>query len=85
MHPGGPLSNAKLPAYEARKSLLRGESLESANQVYAGGYHDREGYYSSAPGKRLEGSKMYRPNSLWTWSFVIITIVQAAIVLSFEG
>ncbi|KAI9840531.1 MAG: hypothetical protein M1838_004018 [Thelocarpon superellum] len=28
---------------------------------------------------------MYRPNSIWTWAFVIIAFVQAAIVLSFEG
>ncbi|KLJ13326.1 hypothetical protein EMPG_11756 [Blastomyces silverae] len=28
---------------------------------------------------------MYRPTSLWTWSFVIVSCVQAAIVLGFES
>ncbi|KAI9789939.1 MAG: hypothetical protein M1816_005708 [Peltula sp. TS41687] len=28
---------------------------------------------------------MYRPNSLWTWTFIIITFVQAALSLGFEG
>ncbi|EEH18998.2 hypothetical protein PABG_01317 [Paracoccidioides brasiliensis Pb03] len=28
---------------------------------------------------------MYRPNSRWTWSFVIITCIQAAIILGFES
>lgn len=28
---------------------------------------------------------MYRPNSLWTWAFIIITFVQAALSLGFEG
>ena len=27
---------------------------------------------------------MYRPSSLWTWSFVIISVIQALIVLGFE-
>ncbi|KAI9748594.1 MAG: hypothetical protein M4579_007177 [Chaenotheca gracillima] len=28
---------------------------------------------------------MYRPNSLWTWSFIAIVVVQALIALAFEG
>ncbi|MCJ1265228.1 hypothetical protein MMC22_005103 [Lobaria immixta] len=28
---------------------------------------------------------MYRPNSFWTWAMVIVTAVQAAIVLAFES
>ncbi|KAI9848760.1 MAG: hypothetical protein M1837_006847 [Sclerophora amabilis] len=28
---------------------------------------------------------MYRPNSLWTWSFLVIVVVQAAIALAFEA
>ncbi|EER43353.1 conserved hypothetical protein [Histoplasma capsulatum H143] len=28
---------------------------------------------------------MYRPNSRWTWSFVIVACVQAAIILGFES
>ncbi|PGH14219.1 hypothetical protein AJ79_03192 [Helicocarpus griseus UAMH5409] len=28
---------------------------------------------------------MYRPNSRWTWSFVAVTFIQAAIILSFES
>ncbi|KAI9771077.1 MAG: hypothetical protein M1840_002428 [Geoglossum simile] len=28
---------------------------------------------------------MYKPNTLWTWAFLIIAFIQAAIVLAFEG
>jgi hypothetical protein len=29
-------------------------------------------------------SKMYIPNSRWTWSFVVISIIQAAVILALE-
>lgn len=28
---------------------------------------------------------MYKPNSLWTWAFVGVACIQAAIVLAFEA
>ncbi|MCJ1288294.1 hypothetical protein MMC26_007649 [Xylographa opegraphella] len=28
---------------------------------------------------------MYKPDSVWTWAFILITFIQAAIVLAFEG
>ncbi|MCJ1479524.1 hypothetical protein MMC13_008210 [Lambiella insularis] len=28
---------------------------------------------------------MYRPGSVWTWAFLLVTFIQAAIVLAFEG
>jgi hypothetical protein len=50
----------------------------------SGGYHDRQGLVSrqsSSAGK----SKMYMPNSTWTWAFSIIAISQAVIALAIEG
>ncbi|KAI9785991.1 MAG: hypothetical protein M1839_008257 [Geoglossum umbratile] len=28
---------------------------------------------------------MYKPNTLWTWTFLIVAFIQAAVVLAFEG
>ena len=37
------------------------------------------------PGGARKPSKMYKPDSVWTWAFILITFIQAAIVLAFEG
>lgn len=83
-----PTSVAKIHGHEARASLLGGQLSDSTYeyQPYAGGYHARDGLgtYPAGGGQAIT-SKMYLPNSLWTWSFVGVTCVQAAIVLAFES
>lgn len=79
---------AKIHGHEARASLLGGQLSDSTYeyQPYAGGNHtrDRLGPYSAGGGQAIT-SKMYKPNSIWTWAFVAIACVQAAIVLAFES
>ncbi len=83
------LPAAKIRGHEARGSLLGGQLLDKTYeyQPYAGGYHHNQGFASSYPpgGGQATQAKMYRPNSLWTWSFVVVTSTQAAIVLAFEA
>lgn len=55
------------------------------NLAYVGGYHHREGLTPAAGGLGPPGYKMYKPNTTWTWSFLIIVLVQAAIVLAIES
>jgi hypothetical protein len=77
-------ATAKIQRHESKASLLGGQPFDSTYKGYSGGFREREGY---APGSKSNSrpSKMYRPNSLWTWSFVIITVVQAAVVLALES
>jgi hypothetical protein len=69
--------------HESRASLLGGQ-IDRSYQPYAGGgYHDRQGSVgASAPRKKM---KFYKPNSLWTWAFLVLSIVQAGIALGLEG
>ena len=57
------------------------------DRPYAGGYHAREGLAAGSAGGGTQGktSMMYWPNSLWTWAFVVVATVQAAVVLAFES
>ena len=69
---------AKIRSHESRSSLLGGQAtgLDAHYRAYPR-------HPGSAGG--IQGSnKMYRPSSLWTWSFVLISLVQAFIVLGFE-
>ncbi|KAI9706159.1 MAG: hypothetical protein M1820_004920 [Bogoriella megaspora] len=60
--------------------------MDRSYPAYAGGWHHQEGFptASSSNTKRRSGL-MYRPNSLWTWSFTGVTTLQAIIVLALEG
>ena len=65
--------------HESRKSLLDPE-------LPPGGYHHREGLAPVAGTGKIEGSsKMYIPNTLWTWSFMLTTLAQAIVVLAIEA
>ena len=68
--------------HESRRSLLAGDSVY---QPFEGGYHDREGLAPLAAGPGSRQEKMYRPGSLWTWTFMITALVQAAVILAFES
>jgi heme/copper-type cytochrome/quinol oxidase subunit 4 len=74
--------------YEARSSLLGPESNGSGFAPYSGtgGYYERQNTQPAQPAKRKSiTSKMYLPNSRWTWSFFLITLSQAIIGLGLEG
>lgn len=68
-----------------KPSLWRGQSLDWVHQPYSGGSHHQTGLGPGAAGGLQAKGIMYKPNSLWTWLFVIVTCVQAAIVLGFES
>ncbi|KAK0128163.1 hypothetical protein ONS95_000144 [Cadophora gregata] len=69
--------------HESRSSLIRGDSQDPF--AYVGGYHSREGLTPPAESAVPRSRKMYRPNTTWTWAFLITTIVQAVIVLAIES
>jgi len=79
------MNTAKTYTHESRASLLGGQAADRSYQPYAGGYHHREGFAGTSGGQRPPTSKMYRPSSPWTWAFILIAFVQAAIILAFEG
>lgn len=77
-------NTVKIQGHEARASLLGGQPLDRSYQQYAGGFH-REGYKPRPAGRGQARGIMYKPNSFWTWAFVAVTTLQAAIVMAFEA
>ncbi|KAI4095119.1 MAG: hypothetical protein LQ344_001770 [Seirophora lacunosa] len=75
----------KTYSHEARASLLGGQPLDRSYQPYAGGYHYRQGAATGPAGGGHRTKIMYKPNSTWTWAFVAVSVVQAAIALGFEA
>ncbi|KAL9600915.1 MAG: hypothetical protein Q9219_002850 [cf. Caloplaca sp. 3 TL-2023] len=75
----------KTYGHEAKASLLGGQPLDRSYQPYAGGYHHRQRPVPGPAGGGQLTKIMYKPNSPWTWAFVGVSFVQAAIVLSFEA
>ncbi|KAI9837091.1 MAG: hypothetical protein M1819_000742 [Sarea resinae] len=71
--------------HESRASLLGGPSLDRSYQPFGSGYHHREGLTAATAGRRSPHSALWIPHSKWSWSFVTVTFVQAAIALAFEG
>lgn len=71
----------KLP--ESRRSLLGDgeETLDRNYTPYQGGRQPNPPTRAVTPRKRM----IYIPNSLWTWSFLAISICQAVISLGLEG
>jgi len=92
--PGSGHHIAKTSGHKARISLLGGQPSGSYQEIdhdnsypIAGGYHDREGLVAPpAPAhSKIKRTMMYTPNTTWTWSFMLVTIAQAAIGLALEG
>lgn len=79
------LRPVKTYGHEAKASLLGGQPPDHSYQPYAGGYHHRQGIVSGPAGGGQLTKRMYKPNSPWTWAFVGVSFVQAAIVLGFEA
>jgi hypothetical protein len=77
-------SNKTDKLVESRRSLLGGESLDRNYTPYKGGYHDRQGLTTTATAAPRK-SMVYIPNSLWTWSFLGVSLIQAGIALGLEG
>ncbi|CZT52353.1 uncharacterized protein RSE6_13673 [Rhynchosporium secalis] len=69
--------------HESRSSLIRADSQDAL--TYVGGYHSRQDLVPPVESGVPRGRRMYRPNSTWTWAFLITTIVQAGIVLAIEA
>ncbi|KAL8868429.1 MAG: hypothetical protein Q9174_004999 [Haloplaca sp. 1 TL-2023] len=75
----------KTYGHEAKSSLLGGQPISRSYQPYSGGYHHRQGISPGPAGGGQFTKIMYKPNSTWTWAFVGVSFVQAAIVLGFEA
>jgi len=68
---------------DSRNSLLA-EDVGYQPYTGPGGYHHREGLTTAAvAGPRR--TKMYLPNTTWTWAFMITTSVQALISIALES
>ncbi|KAJ6080353.1 hypothetical protein N7467_010106 [Penicillium canescens] len=70
----------KIPSHGSRASLLGG-SFDPAFRR-GGGFRAREGYANVAPASKPGG--MYMPNTHWTWSFAIVTLIQTLVTLGLE-
>ncbi|KAJ5821498.1 uncharacterized protein N7525_010782, partial [Penicillium rubens] len=71
----------KIPSHGSRASLLGG-SFDPAFRRGPGGFRAREGYSNVTPA--THNPRMYLPNTHWTWSFAIITLVQTVVTLGLE-
>lgn len=86
--------------HKARSSLLLGTSPDTSYQplsgsfssatrnsryVEPGSYYDRQGLPTPGLGSTKSKSKMYLPNSTWTWSFFGISVAQCVISLALEA
>lgn len=69
----------KILSHGSRASLLGGASFDPA---FRPGFRGREGYTNVTPKKKTP--RMYMPNTHWTWSFAIVTLVQALVTLGLE-
>jgi hypothetical protein len=74
-------NTANINRHESRASLLGGQSGDS-RLPFTGGFHHREGYSTVTKEKN---SMMYLPNTPWSIAFLVVTLVQAAIILAFES
>lgn len=59
--------------------------LDTDYNPHQGGYHERQGYQGASPTDSSRPTKLYVPNSKWTWAFLAITTSQAVIGLALEG
>lgn len=65
---------------ESRRSLLGEETLDRNYTPYQGGRQPNPPIRPATTRKTM----IYIPNSLWTWSFLGISLVQAAVALGLE-
>lgn len=72
----------KIPSHGSRASLLGG-SFDPAFRRGPGGFRAREGY-SNVTAPTNTTRMCYLPNTHWTWSFAIVTLVQTVVTLSLE-
>lgn len=83
-HTPGPSSASehfgKIHSHGSRASLLGGSFDPSFR--HPAGFRAREGYTNVAPA--AAPSRVYWPNTQWTWSFAIITFVQTLVTLGLE-
>lgn len=81
-HPSSPqeeLTTTLAYRQDSRKSLLDGgESIYAQSTTYLTGLHPRD-VVPIAP-----KSRMYKPNSPFTWAFLIATSVQALLIIAIE-
>ncbi|EKV11270.1 UPF0658 Golgi apparatus membrane protein C23H3.04 [Penicillium digitatum] len=73
----------KILSHGSRASLLGG-SFDPAFRRGQGGFRAREGYTNVTPTNH-NARKCYLPNSLWTWSFAIVALVQTIVTLALES
>jgi len=74
------IANMAYRQESSHKSLL-----PDSDAYQLGKYYSREGLVPSAKPAGPRGRKMYRPNTTWTWAFMISTFIQAVIVLAIEA
>jgi hypothetical protein len=72
----------KIPSHGSRASLLGG-SFDPAFRRATGGFRAREGYANAPPVTHTP--RMYLPNTTWTWSFAIVTLIQTLVTLALES
>ena len=77
--------SAKIRGHTARASLLRGEPSDWAYEPYPDDSCQRSSRKIGLADRLKAKGAMYTPSSLWTWLFLVVTGVQAAIVLGFES
>lgn len=73
---------SKIYSHESRTSLLGGSSGPPLRQSVAG-FRTREGYVSVPPSNSRH-KMLYIPNTRWTWSFILATLVQTIVTLALE-
>lgn len=73
---------SKIPSVGSRASFFGGGSFDPSFRPDPRGFRAREGYANIAPPKAP--SRMYIPNTTWTWAFTIVTLVQTLVTLGLE-
>ncbi|KAJ5037560.1 uncharacterized protein L3040_007732 [Drepanopeziza brunnea f. sp. 'multigermtubi'] len=70
---------------DSRSSMNRGRGDSQDALTYTGGCYSRDGLTPPIAAVGPRKRKMYRPNTTWTWAFMIAAIIQAVIVLAIEA
>ena len=80
----GAPSLVKISRHESKGSLLGGDHFNAAYPAPNVGFRERQGY-EAVPPRGKGPSKMYWPNTPWTWTFLGIVVVQAIIIIALES
>ena len=73
-----------IAALDSKASLLGTAQGFDRSYPGAGGYREREGYSAGPSRKGNQVGGMWLPDSLWTWSFLVYTLVQSAVVIALQ-